>query len=295
MRHHDGDGKDKMAKIVEYPDLKRFVEHMLGEKESPNTIKTYVLALRDLLKWTKKSAGDITSEDLEQYRIHLAVEKKYAKATIYLHIKAIQAFFKFLKLDAAKDIKPPKRTSSLPKYLTEDEAHKLLDAAGPDPRDYSILVLLGYSGLRVSELCHLDIEDLDLANKAVRVRSGKGDKDRIVIIEEKTVDALKRYLQVRISPKKHSQRVFISEDHTPICQRTVERIVKKYALNAGIEKHVTPHVLRHTLATTLLRRGADIRFIQKILGHSSISTTQVYTHVDEDMLRKAYEKSKPDY
>jgi integrase/recombinase XerD len=284
-----------MAKKMEFPELGRFVEHMLGEKESFNTIKTYTLALRDLLKWARKAPGDITPDDLEKYRIHLAVEKKYAKATIYLHIKAVQAFFKFLKLDAAKDIKPPKRPGSLPKYLTEDEAHRLLEAASGNARDYAILVVLGYSGLRVSELCHLDIEDLDLTNTTVRVRSGKGDKDRVVIVEDKTVEAIRRYLQVRVPPKKHSQRVFISEEKTPISPRTVERIVRKYALDAGINKKVTPHVLRHTLATTLLRRGADIRFIQKILGHSSISTTQVYTHVDEDMLRKAYEKSKPDY
>lgn len=286
---------DIMGKKEEYPDLERFIEHMQGARESINTIKTYSLAVRNALKSIGKQPAQISPEDLEKYKIHLAIDKKYSKATIYLHVKAIQAFFKFLKLETAKDITPPKRPGSLPKYLTEEEAHRLLQMAEQNKRDYAILVLLGYSGLRVSELCHLDIEDLDIQNKTVHVRSGKGDKDRVVIIEDKTADALRQYLSVRLTPKKHSQRLFISEERRPISQRTVERLVKRYALDAGIEKRVTPHVLRHTLATTLLRRGADIRFIQKILGHSSISTTQVYTHVDEDMLRKAYEKSKPDY
>jgi integrase/recombinase XerD len=129
----------------------------------------------------------------------------------------------------------------------------------------------------------------------IYVRSGKGDKDRIVVLEESTASALRNYLSERYKRNTKTNRVFISQKNTPISPLSVERIVKKYARKAGIVKKVTPHVLRHTLATTLLNNGADIRFIQTILGHASLNTTQIYTHVDNENLKKIYEKTKPSY
>ena len=151
--------------------------------------------------------------------------------------------------------------------------------------------MLAYTGLRVSELCTLNMDDVDMHERVVSVKSGKGDKDRIAILDDSTVAALRGYLASRA---KLNGPLFVTK-RGRISPISVQRIVKKHAKSAGIQKKVTPHVLRHTFATSLLRRGADIRIIQKLLGHSSIATTQIYTHVDDAMLKSVYEKAKPDY
>jgi len=243
----------------------------------------------------------VKTEDLERYKAYLAVEKEAAKTTIYINIKSLQAFFEFLRLDIAKDVKPPKRPGSLPKYLNEEEVWKLFEAVAADQfngkRDLAILSVLAYTGLRVSELTHLDVEDLDFNEKTIRVRAGKGDKDRIVIFEENTEKAIRTHLKDpdRQISKDEPGALFVSSKKTRIGPLRIERLIKHYAEKAGIEKNVTPHVLRHTMATALLKRGADIRIIQQLLGHSSIATTQIYTHVDQHMLRTVYSKSKPKY
>jgi integrase/recombinase XerD len=204
-------------------------------------------------------------------------------------------------MEIAKNLVPPKRSASLPKYLSEEEMARLFEAARSDIvngiRDYAILAVLGYTGLRVSELCYLNVEDIDFKEKTIKVRSGKGDKDRLVIFEDKTENALKEHLTYknRHICKDDPAAIFASAVKGRMIPRTVEEIVKKYAKLAGINKQVTPHVLRHTMATTLLKHGADIRIIQQLLGHASIATTQIYTHVDEEMLKRAYNKSKPEY
>ncbi|MEM3738704.1 MAG: tyrosine-type recombinase/integrase, partial [Thermoplasmata archaeon] len=224
----------------------------------------------------------------------LAIEKQYAKNSIYIAIKAIQAFLKSKGIKI-EEISAPKRSLQLPKYLNEEETHALIESAKEDLRDYAILRTLAYTGLRVGELCNLEIEDIDFAEGIIHVRSGKGDKDRIVVLEEGTAQALKNYLAVRYRMETKTTKVFISRKNHPISPLSVERLVKKYGKKAGILKKVTPHVLRHTLATTLLNHGADIRFIQTLLGHASVSTTQIYTHLDNENLKKMYQRTKPTY
>ena len=141
----------------------------------------------------------------------------------------------------------------------------------------------------MSELSRVQLEDVEFDRNVVHVRSGKGDKDREVVIEDRTRSALDRYLAERTLAGVGSSRLF------PIEPITVERMVRRAAETAGIGRKVTPHVLRHTLATALLSRGCDIRYIQKLLGHASVATTQIYTHVDTSALRDAYQKAKPEY
>jgi integrase/recombinase XerD len=140
----------------------------------------------------------------------------------------------------------------------------------------------------------LGVQDIDFYERTVRVRSGKGDKDRLVIIPETVAEVVRSWLQVR--PKTSSDALFPGQSgRGHMSTMTVQRAVGDAALTAGITKTVTPHVLRHTLATTLLRRGGDIRFIQRILGHASIATTQVYTHLDDAELKRMYDRAAPDY
>lgn len=294
-------------KDPEVPSLKRFTEHLASTKKSPRTVKDYTRAAATFLRWVGKAPADVLADDLEKYRVHLALEKKYRKNSLYITIKALQAFFRFLHSTAADKLQAPKRAEKLPEYLTEDETRRLLKAAAKDPRDYAILRVLATTGLRVSELCALDVEAIDFSDGTIRVRAGKGEKDRIVVLEEKTASALAVYMKVRVASPGDPGALFVSRrallggngrQFVPrgrFTVRGIEKLIAAYATIAEIPGRVTPHVLRHTLATTLLRHGADIRFIQALLGHSSISTTQIYTHVDDASLKKAYRDAKPDY
>ena len=274
-------------------EVDEFEEYMRGEKKSENTVSEYVHFVRQMLQFTRKKVENIKEGDVKKYQIYLSTKMKYSKNTMYLALKAIGAYFKFRgRDDIAKSIKAPRRPRQMPKYLTEEEVRKLLDAAKDRPRDYAILSLLAYSGLRVSELCNLRIEDVDLSERVVYVHSGKGDKDRIVVISEKAAEAIENYI---FSREDSLEFLFSSQKSEKITRVQVFRIVKKYAVKADIKKNVTPHVLRHTLATTMLRRGVDIRYIQQFLGHSSVATTQIYTHVDDNALKKVYDKVMQEY
>ncbi len=279
-------GSYLQKEIMEY---RRYLE---GERRSENTIAEYIYFVEDMFRHIKKRAEDITIQDLKRYKLYLSTRKRYSKNSLYLAIQAIRAYFKYKGLNTAKELSAPRRPKQMPKYLTEDEVRKLLSATRDNPRDYAILSFLAYSGLRVSELCNLKLEDVDFQERVVRVRSGKGDKDRIVVISPRAVEALQEYINTRDDSLEY---LFASRKSERISRVHVFRIVRKYAKKAGIKKDVTPHVLRHTLATTLLKRGVDIRYIQQFLGHSSVATTQIYTHVNDEMLKSVYDKVLQEY
>ena len=282
-----------MAETFRVPkELHDFKEQLMVDKKSKYTVKEYGILVELLLRWVKKAPRSVTPADLELYKRYLSLDRKSAKTTLYLSIKAIQAFYRYLEMDVAKNLKPPKRGEPIPKYLSEGEMAALLKVAAEDSRDNAMILTLGYTGVRVGELCALNVEDVDFSEGVITVKYGKGDKQRIVLIEEKTISALRKYLDRR---KAVEGALFLSSRRNRIKPCAVQRLVRKYAKRAGIIKKVTPHVLRHTFATTLLRRGADIRIIQQILGHASVATTQIYTHVDDRMLRDAYKKAKPEY
>jgi len=272
--------------------VEKFVNFLNGEKKSQNTIKEYRSIVSQFLSYVNKDPYEIDMGDVEKYREFLAVDKKSSKQTIYIYMKALQSFFKFLKKDELYKLQAPKRSRKLPVYLNEKEMSELLNAAKESLRDYTLILTLAYTGLRVSELSTLKIEDVDFFENFFHIRSGKGDKDRLVAVDENVIKFIKEYIS---NEKRVDGYLFISRKGTRITTTHIERLIRYYAKKAGIRKKVTPHTIRHTFATTLLRNGADIRFIQQILGHSSISTTQIYTHVDEDALKQVYERTKPHY
>lgn len=276
--------------------LNSYRAYLLAEKKSPQTVKQYVFVARSFLAYVSKPIENICLEDVERYKIHLVIEKNYSRNSLYLATKALKSFLRYIKKDFAGEISSPKRSRKLPVYLAEDEVKSLLLKSKENTRDFAIISLLAYTGIRVSELCNLNIDDIDFFEGLIRIRSGKGDKDRVVVIGEEVLLSLRDYMKVRKPVKGgDSAALFTSNRGRRITPRQVERIIKKYAREAGINKNVTPHVLRHTFATTMLKNGADIRFIQTLLGHSSISTTEIYTHINRRTLKDAYFKFKPNY
>jgi integrase/recombinase XerD len=273
--------------------VESFRDHMEELGRSRNTIRQYVWHVQRMLDHLGKEPDQVTREDLSRYRHHLSTDLDYTKNSLYMVTMAARSYFAYLGLDTAEDLPRPSRRKSLPKYLTEAEAHRLLMACEHDPRDHAIITVMAYTGLRVSEVTGLDRDDINIRERTLNVVSGKGDKDRMVVFTNQTALALRRWLEARDDVG--SDALFVNRSGGRITARSVQRIVKKYAGEAGIHKVVTPHVLRHTMATTLLRHGADIRIIQQLLGHSSIATTQIYTHVDDAMLRTAYDKADIDF
>jgi integrase/recombinase XerD len=267
----------------------RFQRLLQGLERSPCTVKQYGHIARTFLGYVGKPLDEVTPKDLEMFREYLVLQRHYSKNSVYTTVRGLACLFRSFGLVAAEGLQPPRRPERLPHYLTEDETHRLFEAVRESPRDSAIIHVLAYCGLRVSELCNLTMEDIDFSHNVVHVRSGKGDRDREVVIEEKTRNAIDRYLTERTLAGENHLRLF------PVGPVTVERVVRRAASGAEIPRRVTPHMLRHTLATALLSRGCDIRYIQKLLGHASVATTQIYTHVDTNALRDAYSRAKPQY
>lgn len=252
-------------------------------------MKQYAFTARHFLAWVDKPLDAVLPEDLERWREFLVLHRHYSKSSVYASLRALEALFRAHHLPTADGVEAPRRPERLPTYLTEEETHRLLSQGQDDPEDDALLRVLAYGGLRVGEVCRLSWEDVDPDQGLLKVRGGKGDKDRMVVVEETTLGSLSALRHHRETHPTGDLRVF------PISRETVERRVRALAEAAGLSKHVTPHTLRHTLATALLRRGLDLRFIQKQLGHASVATTQIYTHVDTDALREAYRAAKPSY
>jgi integrase/recombinase XerD len=267
----------------------RFQRSLQSLERSPCTVKQYGHIARTFLSYSQKAPEDVTLADLEKYREYLVLQRHYSKNSVYTTVRGLACFFRSVGLTTADQLEPPRRPERLPHYLTEEEMHRLFEAVRSSPRDSAIVHVLAFCGLRVGELCHLQVEDLEFERNVLHVRSGKGDKDREVVLEDRTRAALDRYLTERTLAGESTARLF------PVGPVTVERLIRRAAAEAQIPRRVTPHMLRHTLATALLSRGCDIRYIQKLLGHASVATTQIYTHVDTQALRNAYTRAKPQY
>ena len=267
----------------------RFQRMLQAQERSPCTVKQYGHIARTFLAYAHKPLDEVTLRDLEGFREYLVLQRHYSKNSVYTTVRGLTCLFRSFGFAIADQLEPPRRPERLPRYLTEEEMHRLLDIVKDSPRDSAIVHVLAFCGLRVIELSHLQLEDLEFERNILHVRSGKGDKDREVVLEDRTRAAIDRYLTDRSLAGESSTRLF------PVGPVTVERIVRRAAQTAGIPRRVTPHMLRHTLATALLSRGCDIRYIQKLLGHASVATTQIYTHVDTNALRDAYTRAKPQY
>ncbi|HBL39941.1 TPA: hypothetical protein DDZ10_04745 [Candidatus Uhrbacteria bacterium] len=294
-----------------------FLEHLEVEKgRSQETVRHYDFYLRRFLKFSgAKSPSDMTQEAVRKYRLWLNREVKgreketIKKSTQNYHVIALRSFLKYLsKRDvvslAPEKIELAKQSMRQVEFLEPDELARLLDVPLKDVtfsrvplvrfRNKAILEFLFSTGLRVSEAANLSIERLNLKRDEFTVK-GKGGKMRVVFLSGEAKDWVKKYLEAR---KDTLPYLFVSHDlagkhrehHGPLTPRSIQRIVENAAREAGITKRITPHVLRHTYATTLLRNGADIRSVQAMLGHSSIMTTQIYTHVTDKGLREVHKK-----
>ena len=275
-------------------ELRSFERFMITERKSFYTIKEYKFLISGFLSYCNKDISVISFEDIENYKNFIVIEKQYSKASQYLAMKAVKLYYKFKNMDIPPNLVPPRRSQKMPVYLNQKDAGILLNGSSNN-RDIAVLSVFLYTGLRVSELVNLEIGDVDFEENIIYVHAGKGDKDRIVVMPDICKDHIKSYMRERIKIRSNNNYLFISNKKTKFNTSTVERMVKRVAENSGITKKVTPHVLRHTFATSILRNGGDIRFIQQILGHSSLATTQIYTHIDDSTLKEMYSQHMPKY
>ena len=272
---------DKNTKI-----LKNFILELNLLGYSENTIKTYRLTVEDMLKRVNKDPKDIDEIKIKEYLIYLKKDRNNSNKTMAMKTNAIKTFLKTLKNPAADDIRLPKVEKTLPTVLSIEEVKRLLECAG-NTRDHLTLRVLYSTGVRVSELVKLRINDIQ--DQRIHIRSGKGSKDRIIYIDPKTEIMIKTYIEQN-RPKTH---IFENKENKPLTPRTIQRIVEKYRNKAGIDKEVTPHILRHSFATHLLQNKADIVVIKELLGHSSLTTTQIYTNISNEFRERSYNSAHP--
>ncbi len=282
--------------------IDKFLRHLEIEKgASEHTIRAYKEDLAIFSENIKSKPADLELNDIRGF-IAEQINQGHKKTTVSRRLATIRSFMKFLyregyiKKNPAKLVPSPKLPKTLPKFLAVDDAFSLVEnpeGIGFIPsRDRAILELLYSSGLRVSELAGLSAEDVNLKEGLVKVR-GKGKKERIVPIGKKAIDAIKTYMVEKVLLKKKESAFFLNKNGTRLTDRSVRRIVIKYAKAIGISGKIGPHTLRHTFASHLLQGGADLRVIQELLGHSSLSTTQKYTHLDITHLMETYDKAHP--
>jgi integrase/recombinase XerD len=247
----------------------------------------YSYYVRRYLEW----GGDLNARSALRFLARLRKEG-YSNRSLNLVVQALRAYFRFEGYDEeAEKLKPPKVPRSLPKALTRDEVKKLLSVIPPTrKRDRLIVLLLYGAGLRVSELVNLKKSEVDLERGIIVVRGGKGAKDRVVPIPEFLVEEIRSYLETRSDSSEYLLVEERRKSKDKLSTKTIWYLLKKYGDRAGVE--VTPHKLRHSFATHMLERGVDIRAIQELLGHSNLSTTQIYTKVTVEHLKKAQEKAR---
>lgn len=303
-------------KIKISPDeaVEEFVSYLENEKGySENTISNYLHDINDFSAFIKseKMARDILSISFKhpEYYISYMSKQNLKSTSIRRHISSLSSFYSFLVKNEIgrdnyfKDLDLPKIPKHLPKRINDNEIVMLFDACDLDNklgyRNFCILGCLYGCGLRVSELCNMEIKDIDFSERMIRVRSGKGSKDRDVIMYDGLGDMLKHYISVYRpeilynSKDTENRHVFLNKNGTTLSRVGVRKILEKLVKDAGETFHISPHMLRHSFATALLNNGMDLRTVQELLGHESLSTTQIYTHVSIEKLKEDYTKAHP--
>lgn len=286
-----------------------FLEFLKVEKSaSPRTIGNYreaLVAFRESFKEGFPGWKNCTPDQFRNYLFSL-MKQEFKRSTIRLRFSAMRSFYKFLVLRRGLESSPvalvelPKPERSLPVVLNLGQIEELLalpltlplqkqSPAWLPMRDAAILELFYSCGLRISELTGLDVNHVDFASETLRV-TGKGSKERLIPIGSHALSALQRYRQQALVT---SGPLFLSKRRTRITQQAIDLLLKKYLKHSSIPFTISPHKLRHTFATHLLDAGADLRSVQELLGHSSLSTTQIYTHVSKERLRTAYDQAHP--
>ena len=295
--------------------INRFLNYLAVEKgSSENTIDAYRNDLNDLAGSAEEEANkrsvmpswaNFTRQDMLSYLLHLK-EKGYVPTTVARKVAAAKSFFRFmldegnLKDNPTQGLSSPKVGKSLPKPISDAWVRRLLDEPGklltPEAkRDKAMLELLYASGMRVSELTALNLGDVDLKEGSVRC-FGKGHKERIIPIHPRAAAAVNEYLKearLKLARDQDEPAIFLNPRGERLTRQGFWQKIKEYAKSANLDMHISPHTLRHSFATHMLSGGADLRSVQEFLGHANISTTQVYTRLTSEHVRRTYEKSHP--
>lgn len=272
-------------------------------KLSELSITAYLSDIRDFFTRSGRPADAVSSEDIFDYIIELHGCGQSSRS-IARHISSLRGYFQYLQYSSTREDNPadlintPRYDKKLPQYLSLEEVESLLLCGGDsfqDSRDRCIIECLYSMGLRVSELCHMRLGDILLESGLIRV-IGKGNKERVIPLGERALSLLHAYLPLRkevLARNRVVNEVFLSRRGLPLSRVSVWSIVKKCARQAGIDREISPHTLRHSFATHLVSAGADLRAVQEMLGHSDITTTQIYTHVANSLLQSTHRRFHP--
>jgi integrase/recombinase XerC len=288
--------------------IEEFLAYLRHERNaSSHTISSYGRDLGQLEAYLIEKKADWRSADNVVLRGFLGslYEKKRKKSTIGRKLAAMRSFYdyclkrKWIEKNPAKVLARPRQDKNVPTFLSEDEMAEFLDLPSSDKpldlRDRAALELLYASGIRVGELVAVDLEDVGFGERLVRVK-GKGKKERLVLFGKKAEAGIRTYLRARpdiLKDRLGQNALFLNYKGERLTSRSVERIVGKYIRRTAVKRKISPHSLRHSFASHLLSRGADLRVIQELLGHASLATTQKYTHLDLKQLLDVYKKSHP--
>ncbi len=293
-------------------DLEDFKSYITAEKNfSSHTAKAYCSDILSFLIWMdEQSCEEVNFSKIRDY-LHFIQKFNYKKTTVARKIASLRTFYKYLyrerKIDSnpAMNLNNPKRPKSLPKFLTPDEVEQILNNTRIETpagyRNRTILELLWATGMRISELSGLNFGDLNLKENEIRV-FGKGSKERIILVSDRAKNYLQRYIDSAralvakgydIGEPDETSPVFINNTGYRLQTRTVRNVINEIVEKINLPKHVTPHVFRHSFATHLIENGADLRVVQELLGHASISNTQIYTHVSSQHLKDVYNETHP--
>lgn len=289
-------------------DFKLYLE--VERNFSQHTVKAYVSDCLSFLIWLgEQSLESVQPQLVKEYLLYIQ-KFSYTKTTVARKIAAVRGFYNFLyeekiiENNPLQNIRAPKRSKTLPEFLSEREIENILNSIKIETpagyRNRTILEVLWASGMRISELCNLNFENLNLENNEITVL-GKGAKERIVLISNRAKEFLETYLksvrslvaQEPIQQPTSSSPVFINKTGYRLQTASARNFINEVVEKIQLPKHVTPHTFRHSFATKLLEKGADLRIVQELLGHASISNTQIYTHVSTERLKQTYLKTHP--
>ena len=281
-----------------------FLEYLdVIKKHSSNTINSYQLDLIDFLEFNNENILNVNKDIVNKYMQYL-YDKQVSRSTISRKLSSLRSFYNYLYKNEVVDknyfanIRNPKKENSLPKFVKDIDVDKMFEI--PDirnplgQRNLLIIRMLYATGVRVGELVNICVKDIDINDRTIRIL-GKGNKERIVVFGNNTQDILNLYLnngRYKLS-KGNNDYLFLNKDGNKLSARYIRKIIDDVIVKASISMHVSPHMLRHTFATDMLNNGADLVSVKDLLGHESLNTTSIYTHVSNDKIREIYNKSHP--
>ena len=284
--------------------INEFLEYLdIIKKHSQHTINNYKIDLLDFYQFNNEKLLNINRDIVNKYMQYL-FDKKVSKATISRRLSSLRSFYNYLykhnkiEKNYFTNIKNPKKEASLPKFVKDIDVDKMFNV--PDirnplgQRNALIIRMLYATGVRVSELVNIKISDIDINERTIKIL-GKGSKERIVVFGNHTKESLELYLnngRYKLS-KRNNDYLFLNKDGEQISDRYIRKLLDDIIIKASISMHVSPHMLRHTFATDMLNNGADLVSVKDLLGHESLNTTSIYTHVSDDKIREIYNKAHP--